>query len=338
MSTIAFAEIAPAAAPAEVLGRSRSDVALMVATRSDGALAHLPFAELPRTLRPGDLLVVNTSATLAAALPGRLDGADVRVHLSMALRGDRWVVELRTPQLRPLRPTPAEARIDLPDGGRVEVVGAYLGSDRLLEADLRLPAKTAEYLARHGEPIRYADHGDPWPLSAYQTIFARDPGSAEMPSAGRPFTHSLVTDLVSLGVLVAPLVLHAGVSSPERGEPPFPERYRIPPATARLVGAVHRWGGRVIAVGTTVVRALESVAGSSGEVRSGEGWTSLVITPERGLHVVDGLITGWHEPESSHLLMLETAAGRDLLQRSYDEAAERGFAGHEFGDALLVLP
>jgi S-adenosylmethionine:tRNA ribosyltransferase-isomerase len=331
MSTITFAEIAPATAP-------RPDVSLLVATRADGAIAQTRFAELPRLLRPGDLLVVNTSATLPAALPGTLDGAEVRVHLSTPLAADRWVVELRTAELGPLRPSPVAGDVALPGGGRLTLAGPYLGSERLREADLALPGGTAAYLDRHGTPIRYADHGAAWPLSAYQTVFAREPGSAEMPSAGRPFTDALVTELVTSGVLVAPLVLHAGVSSPERDEPPFPERFRVPAETARLVGAVRGWGGRVIAVGTTVVRALETVALPGGAVRAGEGWTSLVVTPERGLRVVDGLITGWHEPESSHLLMLEAAAGRELLQRSYDEAAERGLEGHEFGDALLVLP
>jgi S-adenosylmethionine:tRNA ribosyltransferase-isomerase len=155
-----------------------------------------------------------------------------------------------------------------------------------------------------------------------------------MPSAARPFTPALVTELASAGVLVAPIVLHAGVSSPERGEPPFPERYRVPSETARLAAAVRGWGGRVVAVGTTVVRALETVADGGGP----QGRTGLVITPERGLRAVDGLVTGWHEPESSHLLMLEAAAGHDLLLRAYDEAATLGLAGHEFGDALLVLP
>lgn len=338
MSVVAFPEIAPAPAPPEALGRSRSDVSLLVATRSDGGLAHARFADLPSLLLPGDLLVVNTSATLPAAVPARLDGNDVRVHLSVSLGGDRWVVELRTAELGRLRPSPAEGRLDLPDRGRMELLAPYLGSDRLREGRLDLPTETGAYLARHGEPIRYADRGPRWPLRTYQTIFAREPGSAEMPSAGRPFTHELVAELVSRGVLVAPLVLHAGVSSPERDEPPFPERYRVPPGTARLAGAVRGWGGRVIAVGTTVVRALETVVDARRTVRAGEGWTSLVITPERGLRAVDGLITGWHEPESSHLLMLEAAAGRDLLQRSYDEAARRGLAGHEFGDALLIRP
>ena len=177
-----------------------------------------------------------------------------------------------------------------------------------------------------------------WPIDAYQTVFALEPGSAEMPSAGRPFTTGLVTALVARGILVAPLTLHTGVSSPELGEPPFPERYRVPETTARLVNAVHEWGGRVIAVGTTVVRALESVADPDGTVSGGSGQTALVVTPERGLRTVDGLLTGWHEPEASHLLMLEAAAGPELLDRSYRAAAERGYLWHEFGDIHLVLP
>ncbi len=334
MSTVAFPAIAPAVAPPEARGRDRSDVALLVARRSGGALEIARFADLPRLLRRGDLLVVNTSATLPAALPGTLDGAPVRVHLSTPLEGDRWAVELRTADLAPLRPAPVGTRVVLPAGGGLELVAPYLGSDRLREARLQLPRAVGAYLARHGEPIRYAGHGPALPLSAYQTVFAREPGSAEMPSAARPFTPALVTELASLGVLVAPIVLHAGVSSPERGEPPSPERYRVPPETTRLAAAVRGWGGRVIAVGTTVVRALETVADGG----AAEGRTDLVITPERGLRAVDGLITGWHEPESSHLLMLEAAAGHALLLRAYEEAAALGLAGHEFGDALLVLP
>jgi S-adenosylmethionine:tRNA ribosyltransferase-isomerase len=177
-----------------------------------------------------------------------------------------------------------------------------------------------------------------WPLSSYQTVFALEPGSAEMPSAARPFTNELVTGLVARGVLFAPVVLHAGLSSPERGERPQPERYRVPVASARLVNAVRAWGGRVIAVGTTAVRALETVAGPSGRVSSGEGWTDLVVTPDRGLHAVDGLLTGWHEPESSHLDLLEALAGAALLERSYSAAAEHGYLWHEFGDLHLILP
>jgi S-adenosylmethionine:tRNA ribosyltransferase-isomerase len=159
-----------------------------------------------------------------------------------------------------------------------------------------------------------------------------------MPSAGRPFTAELVTELVARGVLVAPVTLHTGVSSPEQGEPPFPERFQVAAATARLVNAVHDWKGRVIAVGTTVVRALETVAAADGSVSSGEGWTSLAVTPERGLRAIDGLLTGWHESESSHLALLEAAAGVELLERSYRAALEHGYRWHEFGDLHLILP
>ena len=330
MSAVAFPEITPAVEPPEARGRSRKDVALVVATRSDGAVAAARFGDLPDLLRPGDLVVVNTSATVPSALPGRLGGWDVRVHLSTPLGGDRWVVEIRTAALGRMQPAPSDGTVALPAGGRLRLLGSHHGSERLREARLALPCEPDAYLALHGEPLRYADHGEAWPLQAYRTIFGREPGSAEMPSAGRPFTHDLVTALVTRGVLVAPVVLHAGVSSPERDEPPFPERYRVPPETARLVAAVRGWGGRVVAVGTTVVRALES--GGNG------GWTDVVITPERGVRVVDGLITGWHEPESSHLLMLEAIAGPELLCRAYEEAARLGLAGHEFGDALLILP
>ena len=337
MTVAAFPDIAPAQAPPEELGRSRSDVALLVARRSDGGLEVARFAELPRLLQPGDLLVVNTSATLAAAVPGRLDGADVVVHLSTPLDGDRWVVELRTGELAPIAHGRASATIELPAGGAVTLLGPYRGSERLAEARLELPVGLAAYLARHGSPIRYPGSGR-WPLDAYQTVFARELGSAEMPSAGRPFTNELVTELVSEGVLVAPLVLHAGVSSLERGEAPYPERYRVPAATARVVNAVRDGGGRVIAVGTTVVRALETVADATGRVSAGEGWTSLLVTPERGLRAADGLLTGWHEPESSHLELLRAVGGAELVERSYAAALERGYLWHEFGDVHLLLP
>jgi S-adenosylmethionine:tRNA ribosyltransferase-isomerase len=195
-----------------------------------------------------------------------------------------------------------------------------------------------EYLAAHGRPIRYGYVDREWPLEAYQTVFATEPGSAEMPSAGRPFTPELVAALAARGTLVAPLVLHTGVSSLERGEAPYPERYAVPEETARLVNAVRWWGGRVIAVGTTAVRALETVADEHGSVAAGEGWTRLVISPGRGLRAVDGLITGWHEPEASHLQMLEAVAGPELLERSYEAALREGYLWHEFGDSHLILP
>jgi S-adenosylmethionine:tRNA ribosyltransferase-isomerase len=350
VSTLAKPSLVPATAPAEADGGRRDDVALLVATRSDGRLHGGRFAELPEHLRPGDLLVVNTSATIPAALPARLDGAAVRVHLSTRLSEDRWVLELRAEDLGRLDRPPPGTRLELPDGGRITVVAAYRGSSRLTEAEVDLPGGTSAYLRWWAAPIRYPGHAREWGLDAYQTVFAREPGSVEMPSAGRPFSPELVTRLVAGGVLIAPLVLHAGVSSLESGEAPYPEPYDVPAETARLVNAVHAWAGRVIAVGTTVVRALETAAtpgledpldsavGTHPLVRESRGWTELMITPQRGLRVVDGLITGWHEPESSHLLMLEAACGRELLARSYAAAQRRGFSGHEFGDVHLILP
>jgi S-adenosylmethionine:tRNA ribosyltransferase-isomerase len=339
----AFAEPLEAEEPPEVRGADRADVALMVASRADRDVAHARFGELGRFLRPGDLLVVNTSATLPAALRARLDGEDVLLHLSTQSgpsHGDEasdWVVELRSSELLPFDAPGYGARIELSDGAEAKLLAPYLGSSRLSFARLSLGEPTDRYLRRHGRPIRYRHTPREWPIDAYQTVFATDPGSAEMPSAARPFTGGLVAELTAQGVLFAPLTLHAGVSSLELGENPYPERYRVPAATARLVNAVHDWGGRVIAVGTTVVRALETVAAPGGAVQSGEGLTSLVVTPERGLHAVDGLITGWHEPSSSHLRLLEAAAGPDLLRRSYAEAEARGYRFHEFGDSHLIL-
>jgi S-adenosylmethionine:tRNA ribosyltransferase-isomerase len=219
----------------------------------------------------------------------------------------------------------------------LELRAPYASGARLWLARFDGPQAVEDYLAEWGDPIRYGYVREPRPLDEYQNVYAATPGSAEMPSAGRPFTPELITRLVARGVQIAPITLHTGVSSPERHEPPFPEEYEVPEATARAVNSVHDGGGRLIAVGTTVVRALETVASPDGRVAPGEGWTSLMIDPERGVRAVDGLITGWHEPEASHLQMLEAIAGRELLRRSYSEALARGYLWHEFGDSHLIL-
>jgi S-adenosylmethionine:tRNA ribosyltransferase-isomerase len=263
----------------------------------------------------------------------RSSGELVDVHLSTPAPdgSPRWVVELR----RDGAPLPLRApeTLELPAGARVELLAPYLAGPRLWIARLTLPVPLLAYLRKHGRPIRYRYVSEPHPLAEYQTIFAAEPGSAEMPSAGRPFTHELVTELAGRGVLFAPITLHTGVSSPEDHEPPYPERFSVPPATFRLLEAVRGWGGRVIAVGTTVVRALESAA--DGKL---EGWTNLVVTPERGVRAVDGLLTGWHEPGASHLHLLEAVAGRDVIARSYRSALVQGYRWHEFGDVHLILP
>jgi S-adenosylmethionine:tRNA ribosyltransferase-isomerase len=324
--------------PPEVRGEGRDDVALLVATRHDLAVVHARFRDLPQVLSAGDVLVVNVSATLAAAVEARLGERPFQLWLSTPAPDGTWLVELRTADRRRYPRPPIGTRLELPGGAHAELVARFAGSERLSVARVECDAPLEDYLRRHGRPVRYDYVPEPWPLDAYQTVFALEPGSAEMPSAGRPFTTELVTELVASGVLITPVTLHTGVSSPGRGEPPFPERYHVPAATARLVNAVRGWNGRVIAVGTTVVRALESVAAVNGTVSEGQGWTNLVVTQERGLRAIDGLLTGLHESESSHLELLEATAGRALLERSYAAALAHDYLWHEFGDLHLILP
>jgi S-adenosylmethionine:tRNA ribosyltransferase-isomerase len=326
--------------PPEARGLARDEVRLLVASRADAHVEHARFRDLPRFLRAGDLLVVNTSATIAAAVDGRRsDGAAIEVRFATVPpqlpSGRWWLVELRAAGGAPLpRAGRAGERIALPGDATAELLAPYAGGPRLWLARVEgeLP------MERHGRPVRYGYVPEPWPLADYQTAFALHPGSAEMPSAGRPFTPELVARLVAGGVQVAPVLLHCGLSSPERGEPPLPERFAVPAETARLVNAVRGWGGRVIAVGTTVVRALETAAGDDGTVEPGRGFTSLVLSPERGLRAVDGLVTGWHEAQATHLELLEAVAGTELLARSYEEALREGYLWHEFGDSHLILP
>ncbi|MFD3958604.1 S-adenosylmethionine:tRNA ribosyltransferase-isomerase [Streptomyces bacillaris] len=392
--------------PAEQRGSGRDDVRLLVTRGTD--VSHHAFRELPGQVRAGDVLVVNTSATLPAAVNGRVGGERVVVHFSTRGEDGRWAVELRAPGASgatvPRPGGPAGAVVRLPGGrelvleepmggalsvgalsvggalptgpglapgrtpafapgsteagaaeaGAVEAVAVEEGG--LAEAGpvgagpvegarlwwARVPEGVPGLLRRYGRPIRYGYTERDQPLSAYQTVFAvaapDGSGSAEMPSAARPFTAALVAELVSRGVQFAPLSLDTGVASAEAHEPPYPERFSVPPTTAWLVNAARAAGGRVIAVGTTAVRALESAVDADGVVRPVAGWTDLVVTPRRGVRVVDGLLTGLHEPEASHLLMLEAVAGREALRRGYEAALERRYLWHEFGDVHLILP
>ena len=330
-----------ASSPPERRGLSRDGVRLLVAT-PDG-MAHARFHDLPRFLAAGDLLVVNTSATVAAALDGaRADGRAVVVHLSTTLEDGTWLVELRERPAGSGRVTDAVRgeTLALPGGASLTLLHRYPdeAAARMWAACAMAAGDTGEFLARHGCPIRYSYVPDPWPLTAYQTVFARSPGSAEMPSAGRPFTPALVTELVAAGVVITPVTLHAGVASLEAGEAPLPERFTVPDTTARLVNMTRAAGRRVVAVGTTCTRALESAAGADGTVRPRSGWTSLVLGPEHPARAVDGLVTGWHDPDASHLALLAAVAGPALVQAAYAEAERAGYLWHEFGDSCLLLP
>ena len=328
--------------PAEARGLERDAVRLLVAT-PDG-LSHHRFRDLPDHLRPGDVLVVNTSATVPAKVDATLDGSAVVVHVAHHLEDGDRVVELRT------APDAARALLDASAGDVVEVGDVRLVlqapwpadapssptgvGNRLWRASVR--GDLDRQLDWDGRPISYGYLDRRYPLADYQTVFGTHPGSAEMASAGRPFTHELVTRLVTAAVQLAPVTSHTGVSSQEAGEAPGPDWFEVPPTSARIINGARDNGRRVITVGTTATRAIESsVLGR--HVVAGRGWTSRVVTPAQPARVVDGLITGWHDPMASHLLLVEAVAGRHLTQVAYDAAVAAGYLWHEFGDSALLL-
>ncbi len=375
-----------ASEPPEARGLKRDEVRLMVSYRADNRVIHTQFRELDTYLKAGDLLVINTSGTMNAALQAsRVDGTACELHLSTHLPADLWVVEVRMPAetaTEPFYDAEAGEMLQLPGGATATLHMPYSRQDlgesgrgqasrllythkipelhensekakskysrgeacprpghtRLWIATLQLPYPLHNYLARYGFPIRYSYVKKGWPLSYYQSVYTTEPGSAEMPSAGRAFTPELITRLVAHGVQIAPLLLHTGVASLEKHEPPYEEYYRVPLETARQVNSARTTGKRIIAVGTTAVRALETVTDIDGTTHPGEGWTSLVITPQRGLRSVNAMLTGLHEPYATHLAMLEALCGLEHLRITYQEALSKGYLWHEFGDLHLILP
>ena len=341
-----------AAEPSEARGLTRDGVRLLVSNVDSGVIEHARFSDLPRWFAPGDLLVINTSGTMNAALHATTPGGEpFELHVSTRLPGGFSTVELRVPGASaslPCHQARAGTTLRLPGGGQATLLAPYPlvtsldAASRLWMAALIVPDGVPAYLARYGFPIRYGYVKQPWPPPMYQTVFANEMGSAEMPSAGRPFTPELVTRLVSSGIQIAPVLLHTGVASLEDHEPPYEEFYRVSPETAERVNAARRGGHRIIAVGTTVVRALETVTDERSTTAAGEGWTSLVITDDRPLRIVNALITGLHEPHATHLTMLGRlveAAGGDIsdLEHAYREARELGYLWHEFGDSHLII-
>jgi len=325
--------------PPEARGLSRDGVRLMVSAGEaepiDGT-----FAEFGQHLVAGDVLVVNASATIAAAFSARLpDGTDVALHYSGSLPGGLALVEVRSivDQTTVPRVVDEPVAVSIDGGGVAHLLAPFADSRRLWVASLDLGVDLLAYAARHGRPIRYRHVRREWPLETYQTVFASEPGSAEMPSASRPFSHRMVTDLVNRGIVVVPVVLHAGVSSLEGGERPYPERYRVSPASAQIINDAVGRVRQVVAAGTTVVRALAAVTDEAGTVHAGAGWTEAVVTRDAPVRSLSGVLTGWHEPDSSHLLLLESMASDAVLTRAYERAIELGYLWHEFGDAHLIL-
>jgi S-adenosylmethionine:tRNA ribosyltransferase-isomerase len=345
--------------PPEARGLRRDRVRLMVSHLDDDSIVHSSFTNLAEFLEAGDTLVINTSGTMNAALPAeRSDGTHLRVHLSTHLPADLWVVELRSSSGDgPVLDGKSGEVLSLPAGASIVLHTPYLSerrqhdeeSNRLWISTLNLTVNLNDYLDRNGSPIRYRYVSESWPAVYYQTVYATEVGSAEMPSAGRAFTPELITRLVANGVRVVPLILHTGVASLEDDEPPYEEFYRVPPETAAAINAARTAGRKVVAVGTTVVRALETVTEREGMTHPGEGWTDVFITPERGIRSIDAMLTGLHEPRSTHLSMLEAlvgsvaeyplaTSGTEHLEVAYSEALKRGYLWHEFGDLHLILP
>jgi S-adenosylmethionine:tRNA ribosyltransferase-isomerase len=351
--------------PPEHRGLRRDGVRLMVATPA--GIRHTSFFRLSDQLSAGDVLVVNTSATVPGQLDGTRSGSAVVVHIANRLGDGTRAVELRTAPdaSAPVLDGEVGERISLPASGVLELIAAYpelrasgIAADskrdaraahqrngssptgvgnRLWRGRVSVSQSLSDYLWEHARPISYGYLNGSFPMSAYQTIFALCPGSAEMPSAARPFSAELVARLVARGVIFAPITLHTGLSSQDAGEAPQREWFEVSETTAHLVNSSRARGSRVVAVGTTATRAIESAARPDGIVAAASGWTDLVISSERPVRVVDGLITGWHNPEASHLLLVESVVGAELTQRAYDAAVAENYLWHEFGDSCLLL-
>lgn len=320
--------------PPEARGLSRDGVSLLVSNARTHSHEVAKFTDFAKYLRAGDLLVVNDSATIPAKLEARRpNGTVIALHLSTRISESTWIVEPRNAPLIAVNETltlPAKASATL-------FAPVHPSNPRLWYATLQLPLPTLEYLGKHASPITYTYVDDTYPIDAYQTIFARNPGSVEMPSAARPFTLRVLDSLYRNSVNIASITLHCGVSSPETHEPPLEERFTVPDWTAATINATRARGNRVIAIGTTAARAIESAVTPDGTVHPKTGWTSHIIDTAHPPRATNALLTGFHEPAASHLLMLEAFASPSLIAEAYKKALKEHFLWHEFGDVHLIL-
>jgi S-adenosylmethionine:tRNA ribosyltransferase-isomerase len=318
----------------------------MTIRRSDGEIYHSDFRQLGKFLQPGDLLVFNSSRTLPASILGHeaLTGTQIEVRLAEHLPDDSWLALLVCPRGEPFACGLREGiTINFALGLRTKVGNRSERIPRLWRITFsKSGTELMSLLYRLGKPIRYEHTSLHWDLDYYQNIYSREPGSAEMPSAGRPFTWKALFDLKKQGIRMAYVVLHAGLSSYldddlDAKHPISEEEYFISPSAAEEVNVAHERGKRVIAVGTTVVRALETVTDETGTLHPGHGYTQLRITSDHPLRTVDALLTGLHEPEASHLDLLSAFVSPQLIQDAYEQAIRLGYLWHEFGDLNLII-
>jgi len=331
--------------PPERRGIARDEVRLLVIDRASGQLEHTRFDQFGEFLRAGDLLVFNSSRTLPASLSGCVEqGPCIEIRLAEHLPDDSWLALLRCQRGDPfscgLRP---KMLVDLGQGLTATIRMRDEHIPRLWQLSFSKSGSeliNAFYLV--GQPVRYEYVSAPWGLDYYQTVYAREPGSAEMPSAGRAFTWRLLFDLQRRGVETAYIVLHTGLSSYldeelDAQHPASEEEYFVSERAADKINEAHARGGRVIAVGTTVVRTLESAVDEQKRVQAGHGYTRLHITANHALKAVDGLLTGLHEPEASHLDLLTSFLPAEKIKEAYQEAVRQKYLWHEFGDLNLIL-
>ncbi len=330
--------------PTEERKLRRDEVRLLITTGS-GQIEHTVFHQIPVFLQAGDVLVVNTSATLPSALPVWLPGdRPGRVHFSNRINDREWLIEIREVQgNKTVRWKKGEEgmNFDLPEDGFIQLNRRFYKNRQLLDlwlAKFSTGRTPEDYFNAYASPIQYDKLNERYPLAYYQTFFAFHPGSSEMPSAGRGFTSALVERLLKKGVIFAPILLHTGVSSLEENERPYPEYMEIDPVSAAIVNSAKNQGRRVIAVGTTAIRALESAADASGKVIPYRGNTDLFIHESYAMKIAGGLLTGFHEPRASHLNMLQSLAGFDHIKKAYAAALGGKYFWHQFGDLHLILP
>ncbi|MDW3652138.1 MAG: S-adenosylmethionine:tRNA ribosyltransferase-isomerase [Bacteroidia bacterium] len=329
--------------PTERRNIKRDEVRLLV-SKDSGELLHDHFHQLDHYLSPGDVLVVNTSATIPAALPLKLSGGiPAKLHLSTRLSERKWLVEIREIQGdKSIRWKEGEQGMifDLPAGGRIQLQERHYREEHLLDlwkAEIHLDQELETYLAKHGRPIKYTQLNESYPLSYYQTQFSFHPGSVEMPSAGRAFSLELMKRLIRKGIVFAPILLHCGVSSLEEGEKPYSEYMEVNPLSALRINEAKRMGKRIIAVGTTAIRAIESAVNEAGIIEPYRGKTDLYIHESYPIKVTDGLLSGFHEPKASHLHILQALLGFKHIERAYKEAIRSAYHWHQFGDLHLML-
>ncbi|ARI77401.1 S-adenosylmethionine:tRNA ribosyltransferase-isomerase [Halobacillus mangrovi] len=320
--------------PAEQRGLRRDQVKMMV-VGIDRKPVHSRFDLLDQFLNSGDVLVLNKSRTIPPVLRGSQGNNPIEIRLSRKLSTNQWEALVLGRVINRKQP------IYFPDGVTARIAG--MGSERPLVSLTfsETGSSLFSFIYDYGDPIRYEYIDYPWPLDTYQTVYGSVPGSAEMPSAGRAFTWKMIKHLKAKGIKIAFLHLHTGLSYYEDDRWPdpknHPEPYHVPLETVKIIQQAKAARKRIIAVGTTVVRALETSVNEEGNLYESEGNTSLYVDQHYKHAVVDGLLTGFHEPEASHLDMLSSFLPANELLKAYEEALQNNYLWHEFGDMNLLF-